>query len=160
MIAKIFKVSGYLVDPNGQYTADNVKDSIDINVCDTGMFPQHLHVEEKNVGKWKDELPINKQNCDLYECEKYFKGVDGWPVDTDRKILLCVGDKYRHFKGKVVQILMISQDTEMPGQFVVVYKDEDGYVWHRPLGMFISEVDHEKYPDVEQKYRFERIKED
>lgn len=42
---------------------------------------------------------------------------------------------------------------------LVVYKSlYDGETWVRPLEMFLIEVDHIKYPDVKQKYRFEEIK--
>lgn len=43
---------------------------------------------------------------------------------------------------------------------MVVYKSlYDGHMaWARKVSMFLSEVDHNKYPDVEQKYRFELMK--
>lgn len=153
-MSKIFKISGYLVDANGAYTSDYIKDSIEVDACGGDIFTQHLHVEGRDIGEWDDNLPINQENCDLYECEKYFKGDDGWPVFFNT---VKAGQKYRHFKGKIVEVVAVSQDTEMPGQFIVVYRDKDNAIWHRPLGMFVSEVDHKKYPDVTQKYRFELV---
>ena len=76
------------------------------------------------------------------------------------------GGVYRHFKGFTAKIITVATHTET-GESLVVYEcngkavnsnHEDG-IYARPLEMFLSEVDHEKYPDVKQKYRFELIEE-
>lgn len=65
---------------------------------------------------------------------------------------------YRHFKGNNYLVLHIAKHTET-GELYVVYKALYGNngIYVRPYDMFASEVDREKYPDVEQKYRFEEI---
>ena len=63
---------------------------------------------------------------------------------------------YKHFKGDYYLVEEIAKDSETK-EPVVVYRRlyGEGDLWVRPLEMFLSEVEHEKYPNVKQKYRFE-----
>lgn len=65
--------------------------------------------------------------------------------------------KYRHFKGNIITVLYLAKDSETLEDLVVYKHDEDEQIWVRPKEMFLSEVDHNKYPDIKQKYRFEEI---
>lgn len=151
-MAFLHKISGYLVDINEEYFEEDIVTELEERL---DLSSQHLHVETAEVEGWDDENPLNYRNCDLAECEKYFKA-NVHKVDNNRKVK--PGQIWKHFKtGKKVRILAVSQDTESVGSYSVVYVCTDGKVWHRPLWMFLSEVDHKKYPEAKQLYRFELI---
>lgn len=69
---------------------------------------------------------------------------------------VVIGRIYRHFKGDYYLVEATALDSETGGE-VVVYRKlyGDGGLWVRPLELFLGEVDRKKYPDCEQKYRFE-----
>ena len=163
-MGKIFKVSGYVYDTdmnpetNKLYTKDGLE-------CDLHFHDEldwrHLHIEEGPVLPAGSPI-LTDENCDLALCEQYFQAN---PEDEIYgRDIPKAGEKYRHFKiGKVVEIIHVAQNTECPGTYQVIYSccDEENKekIWARPLGMFLSPVDREKYPNASQEWRFEKVEE-
>ena len=83
------------------------------------------------------------------------------------------GDVVQHFKRETLdpeafaqnkylyRIIGVATHSET-GEPMMVYQPlyEDKGMYVRPLEMFLSEVDHEKYPEIKQKYRFEKVSEE
>lgn len=81
------------------------------------------------------------------------------PLENQR-LRNMIGRVVTHFKGQDYLVLDIARHTET-GEELVIYKALYGRndIYARPIKMFLSEVDKEKYPLERQKYRL-RLKED
>lgn len=85
-----------------------------------------------------------------------------------RRSIIKPGVVVRHFKRETVKdadamsylykVIDVAMDTETGDKLVIykaLYKCEGINVFARKMSEFMSEVDHNKYPDIKQKYRFE-----
>ena len=68
---------------------------------------------------------------------------------------------YKHFKGNFYSVEDIAYHSETKKK-MVIYRNlsDNSKLWCRPYDMFLSEVNHKKYPNISQKYRFELVNPD
>ena len=151
----IFKISGYLlkndddlINFNNNSSEKFDESSVKRILTSIGTFRQ-LHVEGAKV-----DGMIFPENVDLADLEKYFDHRTEHASEYNRPLPQS-DEVWRHFKGNEVKVVGIAQHTEW--NILSVVYTYAGKLFNRPLDMFMSEVDHEKYPDVKQKYRFEMV---
>ena len=132
--------------------------------------------------KKNDEYTSEYQVGDIFQITGtwyggvHIVGKSGIPVSLDREEYMeeetvrrdiREGDLVQHFKREWVsehtaeylyKVLAFAQHTET-GEKLVIYQAmyPPFKICARPYGMFMSEVDREKYPEVKQKYRFEKV---
>lgn len=68
-----------------------------------------------------------------------------------------VGSIYRHFKGHIYEVIAIGKDSEDLSLKVVYRNIDTKEVWIRDKKEFLSKVDKDKYPNINQEYRFELV---
>ena len=168
---KGFKIPEIIVDESGKAILEDIGIKYMNIHYGSNIFEPEIEVELKNPDRnGSIKFGYNVLNDLMFlECREaneslkntiakliddyYRKNVDH--IQHTREIK--VGYVYRHFKGKLVLVKDIANHTEEEEE-LVIYKDlSDGTIWARPYYIFISEVDHSKYPEITQKYRFEEV---
>lgn len=158
-----------IIKKNDEYSLEyNVGDVFEI----VGTWYGGVHVEGKSgvpVSLEKDEyvkLESEKSNSTVEPLHNNGNSEPELPLNGLARDIK-VGDIVQHFKREWVsqdtseylyKILAFASHTET-GERLVIYQAlyAPFKICARPYAMFMSEVDRKKYPNVKQKYRFERI---
>lgn len=143
IMANVIRFDGFLVDNSNDHA-----DCLELfRGISEDVILQQLHLDE---AEFDGKIP---KEAEVDTLLKSFRDASDSKVDrpTPRE-----GQMYRHFKtGKVVTVICISKHTET-GVMSIVYEC-DGLIWDRPLSMFMSKVDRDKYKEASQEYRFELV---
>lgn len=145
-----------IIKKNDEFNSDyDIGDIFEV----TGTWYGGVHVEGKSG------VPVSLDKDEYVELD-----TEPEPPAEESEIErdICVGDIVQHFKREWVsaetseylyKVLAFAQHTET-GERLVIYQAlySPFKVCARPYTMFMSEVDREKYPDIRQQYRFEKVK--
>lgn len=145
-----------IIKKNDEFNSDyDIGDIFEV----TGTWYGGIHVEGKSG------VPVSLDKEEYVELD-----TEPEPPAEEPEIQrdICVGDIVQHFKREWVsaetseylyKVLAFAQHTET-GEKLVIYQAlySPFKVCARPYAMFMSEVDREKYPDIRQQYRFEKVK--
>lgn len=145
-----------IIKKNDEFNSDyDIGDIFEV----TGTWYGGIHVEGKSG------VPVSLDKDEYVELD-----TEPEPPAEEPEIQrdICVGDIVQHFKREWVsaetseylyKVLAFAQHTET-GERLVIYQAlySPFKVCARPYTMFMSEVDREKYPDIRQQYRFEKVK--
>lgn len=156
-------------------------------LCGTGYQTQALDViryapaadvQEVRYGKWEEIRDAYGQleGWMCKECGREMKAKENYCPNCGAKWRVIkmnreiqINGVYRHFKGNFYRVLGVAKHTET-NEMLVLYNlckmclngfldDPSGNVYARPIEMFMSKVDREKYPESVQEYRFALVEE-
>lgn len=144
-----------IIKKNDEFNSDyDIGDIFEV----TGTWYGGVHIEGKSG------VPVSLDKDEYTELDTESEP----PVEeTEMQRDICVGDIVQHFKREWVsaetseylyKVLAFAQHTET-GERLVIYQAlySPFKVCARPYAMFMSEVDRKKYPDINQRYRFEKV---